>query len=332
MAVDGGVTDVPGLRVGHWTDTAAATGCTVVLFPEGTVGSGEVRGGAPATRETALLDPTRTVSRLDALVLTGGSAFGLASADGVVRFCEERGMGFPTPAGPVPIVVALGLFDLMVGDPTVRPGPEAGYAACVAAGDGPVAAGLVGAGTGATVAAPPADVGPGAGGGVSPGPGIEPPTAGPGESAVSGESAVPGVPARVPGGLVTASARVGELVVAALVVVNAAGAPGAGDESAVDLAARAPSGLAGFGNTTVGLVATNATLDKVACHLVAQAAHDGLARAVFPAHTRSDGDAFVVAAVGGVPATVDAVTALATHVVARAIGSLAGRSTGDLGR
>lgn len=323
MTPDGGVTDVAGLRVGHWTDTAAATGCTVVLFPEGTVASGEVRGGAPASRETALLDPTRTVSRLDALVLTGGSAFGLASADGVMRFCEERGMGFPTPAGPVPIVVALGLFDLMVGDPHVRPGPGEGYAACVAATAGPIETGRVGAGAGATVAAAAPAVAP-------PSVADEPSVAA--EPPAVAEPRLAASPARVAGGLVTASARVGDLVVAALVAVNAAGAPGEGDERAVDLATRAPSGLAGFGNTTVGVVATNATLDKVGCHLVAQAAHDGLARAVFPAHTRSDGDAFVVAAVGGVAARVDAVTALATHVVARAIGSLAGRSTGDLGR
>ena len=117
----GVITDVPGVRVGHWTDAVAATGCTVVLFPDGTVASGEVRGGAPATREFALPRTRRALARLDAVVLTGGSAFGLASADGVMRFCEERGMGFPTPAGPVPIVVALGLFDLAVGDASVRP-------------------------------------------------------------------------------------------------------------------------------------------------------------------------------------------------------------------
>jgi L-aminopeptidase/D-esterase-like protein len=310
------ITDVPGLRVGHWTDATARTGCTVVLLPEGTVASGEVRGGAPATREVALLDPTRTVSRLDALVLTGGSAFGLASADGAVRFCEERGLGFPTPAGPVPIVVALGLFDLAVGDASVRPGAEQGYAACVAAGTGPVEVGLVGAGTGATVA---------------------------GMRAVADEA---GPVERRPGGLVTASARVGDLVVAALVAVNAAGVPGAADDLALDIARFVPppptaaspdaaSGAAtagsaavggdrggdmrGFGNTTVGLVATNATLDKVGCHLVAQSAHDGLARAVFPAHTRADGDAFVAAAVGGVTADPDVVRSLAVHVVARAI-------------
>jgi L-aminopeptidase/D-esterase-like protein len=292
------ITDVPGLRVGHWTDARAATGCTVVLFPAGTVASGEVRGGAPATREVALLDPRRTVDRIDALLLTGGSAFGLAAADGVVRFCEERGMGFVTPAGPVPIVVGLGLFDLMVGDPTVRPGPDQGYAACVAARDGRIAAGLVGAGTGATVAGP----GP--------------------------VSAGVGPAGRRPGGLVTGAARVGDLVVATLVAVNAAGVPDAPDESALDLAAAAAArddATTGFGNTTIGLVATNARLDKMGCHLVAQGAHDGLARAVFPAHTRSDGDAFVAAAVGGeggVHATVDTVRNLAVHVVARAIAGL----------
>ena len=321
------ITDVPGLRVGHWTDAAAATGCTVVLFPEGTVASGEVRGGAPATREVALLDPTRAVARLDALVLSGGSAFGLAAADGALRFCEERGMGFPTPAGPVPIVVALALFDLLVGDPAVRPGPDQGYAACVAATGGPVEVGRVGAGTGATV--------------------------GGGGAAIPGAAPAAG---RRPGGLVTGAARSGDLVVAALVAVNAAGAPGGDDATAVDLAASAAAaagaepgrrgdagdeagapgatgvGMAGFGNTTVGLVATNAALDKVACHLVAQSAHDGLARSVFPAHGRSDGDAFVAAAVGGMPADLDVVRALAVHVVARAIGGLAGRGSARPGR
>jgi L-aminopeptidase/D-esterase-like protein len=297
------ITDVPGLRVGHWTDAAARTGCTVVLFPEGTVASGEARGGAPATREVTLLEPTRTVSRLDALVLTGGSAFGLASADGVVRFCEERGMGFPTSVGAVPIVVALGLFDLAVGDPAVRPGADEGYAACVAATSGVVDVGLVGAGTGATVS------------GVQEVP----------------EEAMPDE--RQPGGLVTAGARVGDLVVAALVAVNAAGVPGAGDDLAIDIARIAAresvpgvalgGDAAGFGNTTIGLVATNADLDKNGCNLVAQSAHDGLARAVFPAHTRADGDAFVAAAVGGVATDVDVVRGLAVHVVAQAIAGLA---------
>src|SRR5437879_10944929 len=127
------ITDVPGVRVGHWTDERAATGCTVVLFPAGTVASGEVRGGAPATREWDLLEPERRVAHIDAVVLSGGSAFGLATADGVMRFCEERGMGHPTAAGPVPIVVGASLFDLMGGDSAVRPGPDEGYAAWMAA-------------------------------------------------------------------------------------------------------------------------------------------------------------------------------------------------------
>jgi L-aminopeptidase/D-esterase-like protein len=292
------ITDVIGLRVGHWTDRVAATGCTVVLFPEGTVASGEVRGGAPASRETALLEPTSTISRLDALVLTGGSAFGLAAADGVMRFCEERGMGAPTPAGAVPIVVGLGLYDLWVGDPAVRPGPDQGYAACEAAATGEVELGRVGAGTGATVGTP--DLGE-----------------------------------RRPGGLVSATARAGDLVVSALIVVNAFGVPGGDDTTAPGLAvalreqalrlvgdAAPPGGDTGT-NTVVGLVATNATLDKLGCLLLARSAHDGLARAVFPAHTSVDGDAFVATAVGQVVAEPDAVRALGIHVVAEAIRSIA---------
>jgi L-aminopeptidase/D-esterase-like protein len=283
------ITDVAGVRAGHWTDPVAATGCTAVLFPEGTVASGEVRGGAPATREFDLLAPGRLVTRLDAVLLTGGSAFGLAAADGVVRHCEERGAGFVTPEGPVPIVVALALYDLGVGDATVRPGPEQGYAACVAATAGPVKTGPVGAGTGARVSGPD-------------------------------------FPARAPGGLVTAGAQAGDLVVAALVAVNAAGQPGGDDALAVRLAERNPAGLGtALTNTTIGVVATNARLDKLACHLVAQGAHDGLARAVFPAHTSADGDAFVAAATGEVEAGPDVVRALAVHVVAQAIGSLAAR-------
>jgi L-aminopeptidase/D-esterase-like protein len=286
------ITDVAGLRVGHWTDPQARTGCTVVLFPDGTVASGDVRGGAPATRELELLDPRRTVSRIDAVVLTGGSAFGLAAADGAMRFCEQGGMGFATPVGPVPIVVALALFDLGVGDPAARPGPDEGYAACVAATDGPVELGLIGAGAGATVAK------------------------------------LGRARDRHPGGLVSAGAEGGGLRVAALVAVNASGTPGADDRMALELAgardvAEARVTGTGFVHTTIGVVATNARLDKMACHLVAQGGHDGLARSLFPAHTRADGDAFVAAATGEVEADVDVVRALAVHVVAEAVRSLA---------
>jgi L-aminopeptidase/D-esterase-like protein len=286
------ITDVAGLRVGHWTDPEARTGCTAVLFPDGTVASGDVRGGAPATRELELLDPRRTVSRIDAVVLTGGSAFGLAAADGAMRFCEERDMGFATPVGPVPIVVALALFDLAVGDPAARPGPDEGYAACVAATDGPVELGSIGAGAGATVAK------------------------------------LGRARDRRPGGLVSAGAEGGGLRVAALVAVNASGIPGADDRMALELAgahdvAEARVTGTGFVNTTIGVVATNARIDKMACHLVAQGGHDGLARSLFPAHTRADGDAFVAAATGEVEADVDVVRAMAVHVVAEAVRSLA---------
>ncbi len=285
----GSITDVPGVRVGHWTDATARTGCTVALLPEGTVASGEVRGGAPATRETDLLAPGRLVHRLDAVLLTGGSAFGLAAADGVMRFCEERGSGFATPAGPVPIVVALALFDLAVGDARVRPAPDDGYAACVAARAEPPATGAVGAGTGATV----------------------------------GKWRGPG--ATRAGGVGTASVRDGELVVGALVAVNAFGdvlAPG--EEPGPSWPAPPPGAGPGhhggpFTNTTIGLVATNAELDKAGCLLVAGGGHDGLARAVHPAHTSVDGDAVVAAAVGGVAAPPDAVRALAAVAFAAAV-------------
>ena len=141
---------IPGVLVGHWTDSVAKTGCTAILFPPGTVASGEVRGGAPATREFSLLSPERLVENIHAVLLTGGSAFGLAAADGVVNYLEEKNVGFPTPAGPVPIVVAMGLYDLLEGDSTVRPGFNEGrIAASEACEEMPL--GQVGAGTGASL-------------------------------------------------------------------------------------------------------------------------------------------------------------------------------------
>lgn len=142
---------IAGVKVGHWTDTEARTGCTAIVLPEGAVASGEVRGGAPATREWALLDPQRLVANVDAVMLCGGSAFGLAAADGAVGWLEEHGRGFPTPAGRVPIVVAAALFDLAVGDPSVRPGQAEGRAACEDAREGNHQSARIGAGAGATV-------------------------------------------------------------------------------------------------------------------------------------------------------------------------------------
>ena len=276
------ITEVPGVRVGHWTDEVARTGCTVALFPAGTVASGEVRGGAPATREWDLLAPERRVSHIDAVCLSGGSAFGLAAADGVMRFCEERGMGHPTAAGAVPIVVAASLFDLIVGDGTVRPGPAEGYAACAAATDGPFPLGAVGAGTGALV------------------------------------GVWQGLDGARQGGVGSASVANGDLVVGALVAVNSYGSILEPGEEAQAIIVPEPT-PAFAANTTIGVVATNAALDKAACLWVAQGAHDGLARVLAPAHTTYDGDAMVAASVGHVTAAVDTVRALGAWAVVQAI-------------
>jgi L-aminopeptidase/D-esterase-like protein len=281
---------LPGVTVGQWTDAAARTGCTVVLLPDGTVGSGEVRGGAPATREFDLLAPERLVDRVHAVVLTGGSAFGLASADGVMAHLAERQIGFATPAGPVPIVVAMGLFDLLVGDGSVRPQREHGALAAEAAAS-VVDIGPVGAGTGATV------------------------------------GTWRGVDALRPGGLGVAVVRRGDLAVAALVAVNAFG----DIDDPLDptpLVDRLPEpadpGLA-FGNTTIGVIVTNARLDKTGCLLVAQSGHDGFARALFPSHTRFDGDALVACATGSLDreVAVEEVRPLAVAAVVDAIRTVA---------
>jgi L-aminopeptidase/D-esterase-like protein len=281
----GSLTDVDGVAVGHWTDAAAATGCTVALFPDGTVASGEVRGGAPATREFDLLAPERLVAHLDAVVLSGGSAFGLAACDGVARWCEREGRGFETRGGKVPIVVGAAIYDLTVGDGTVRPGPAEGEAACASARDAtPFATGPVGAGTGATI-------------GKWRGP-----------DAVS------------VGGIGTASWRgAGGLTVGALVVVNAFGdVLRPGEEPAVDWP-EVPHDALPFANTTIGVIATNAALDKTGCLLVAQSGHDGLARALSPVHTRADGDALVAASCGPVEAVLDHVRLLAAAAVTGAV-------------
>jgi L-aminopeptidase/D-esterase-like protein len=291
------ITDVAGVAAGHWTDPVARTGCTVVLFPPGTVASGEVRGGAPGSREWALLEPGRTVTTVDAVVLTGGSAFGLAACDGVAGWLEERGRGLPTPAGPVPIVVGLVLFDLLVGSAAVRPDASAGRAACEAAVTGPVPTGAVGAGTGATI------------------------------------GKWRGPAAALPGGIGTATERDGGLEVAALVAVNALGSLRPADGYPVPLTpwpgtpaahgdfpgpGDAPPSGEGL-HTTIGVVATNATLDKSHCRRVADAGHDGLARVLEPVHSTMDGDALVAAATAQVEAGVDQVAALAARAVERAV-------------
>ena len=275
---------IEGVTVGHWTNAAARTGCTVVLLPDGTVGSGEVRGGAPGTREFELLRPERLVAHVDAVVLTGGSAFGLAACDGVARWCEEHGRGFVTRGGRVPIVVGAVLYDLGVGDASVRPGPDEGYAACEAATTlDAVADGAVGAGTGATVAK----------------------WRGPDRAR--------------PGGLGIATEVDGDTVVTALVAVNAFGdlvRPAADREPLPPPVVPVALGE----NTTIGVVVTNARLDKAGCLLVAQGGHDGYARALEPVHAAVDGDAVVACATGAVDGvSADRVRLLAARAVEAAI-------------
>jgi L-aminopeptidase/D-esterase-like protein len=283
--------DIPvaGIRVGHWT--GARTGVTVVLAPDGTIGSAEVRGGAPASRELAVLEPSRTVTRVDAVVLAGGSAFGLAAADGVMRLLAERGLGYPTAGGPVPIVPAAGVFDLVDAD-SVRPGPDEGRAAVAAAAD-VTATGAVGAGRGATV------------------------------------GKWRGREHAVPGGFGAATATCDDARVIAFAVVNAVGDV-IGADGTVLAGSTAPAGAPAFavaapfeeeaqGNTTLVVVATDAVCDKPGCHLVAQSAHDGLARALHPAHTRYDGDLSIVLATGAVDVQLDRLRAVAADVVAEAI-------------
>lgn len=276
---------VGGVEVGHWTDDVARTGCTVVRLPPDTVASGEVRGGAPASREFALLDPTRLVAGVDAVVLSGGSAFGLAAADGVMRVLEAEGRGFPTSAGPVPIIVGLALYDLAVGSADVRPDAAAGEAAARAAGT-EVATGSVGAGRGAMV------------------------------------GKWRGREHARPGGIGIVNVSRGDLQLTAIVANNAAGDLADDETTAAVIAGtydKWPDRDAAEPNTVIGVVVTNARADKVGCRLVAEGAHDGLARAITPPHMRSDGDAFVAAATGLVDAHIDDVRLLAVLAVEKAV-------------
>ncbi len=299
------ITDVPGIRVGHATNLEAMTGCTVILCPpQGAVGGVDQRGGAPGTRETDLLHPMHLVQRVNGVLLAGGSAFGLDAAAGVMRWLEERGAGFDTRVAKVPIVPTAILFDLDVGRADVRPDVSMGYEACEAASDGPVVEGSAGAGTGCTV------------------------------------GKVLGPRRAVKGGVGTASEDLGGgLTIGALVAVNAFGdvvdprtgeilagartlvGDGFADTLAImkGLVGKTILRFSGRRNTVIGAVATNARLTKEETNKVAQMAHDGLARAVRPAHTMFDGDTLFALACGDRRADVNLVGAYAAEVVAEAI-------------
>ena len=301
--IGGAITDVAGIEVGHYEVPGRPTGCTVILARDGAVAGVDVRGAAPGTRETELLAPVKLVEQVHAVLLAGGSAFGLDAAGGVVRWLEERGIGHPTGPARVPIVPAAILFDLHLGDASIRPDATEGYRACEAASARPPAQGNAGAGAGATV------------------------------------GKFFGFERAMKGGIGTASVRVAGVTVGAIVAVNAvgdvvdpsggrvlAGARGEGGGAPTgttrawlrgELPARMQAGLA----TTIGVVATDATLTKAQAQKVAQMAHDGLARSIDPVHTMYDGDTVFALATGHAKRAGDAtlIGTLAAVVTAAAV-------------
>ena len=297
------ITDISGIKVGHYTDKEAVTGCTVILCESGAIGGVDVRGSAPGTRETDLLRPMNLVERVQAILLSGGSAFGLDATGGVMRYLEEQGFGQETMVAKVPIVPAAVLFDLDIGNSKIRPGAEEGYKACLAATEKEVAEGCVGAGTGATV------------------------------------GKFLGIDQATKSGLGTASCKIcGDIIVAALVAVNAVG-------DVIDcktgklLAGPRNQNNKGFlntielltgstsshkqnplpSNTTLGVVATNACLNKEQINKLAQMAQDGLARAINPSHTMYDGDTIFALSLGDKAGDLTTLGAAAANVVAEAI-------------
>jgi L-aminopeptidase/D-esterase-like protein len=294
MASEGALS--PGFRVGHWTSPSGTTGCTVVLPPPGNVSSYDMRGSSPGSRELASLDLERQRTEIHGLLFTGGSAFGLAAADGVMRWLEEHGIGFRTPIATIPIVPAAVIFDASAGDPATRPGPDAGYAACEAAVEGPVARGLVGAGAGATA------------------------------------GKWTGIDFLVPGGLGIGAARDGDLEVRALAVANPFGDV-IGDDGVVLAGSTNPEPRfrepppepeTGW-NTVLVVVTTIASLQKRDVRFLAARASDGMTRTIRPAHTRYDGDvAFAIASPEGpgrvgTSADLDPLAALASEATVQAI-------------
>ncbi len=298
------ITDIWGIEVGHYTDRDAATGCTVVMCREGAVAGGDVRGGAPGTRETDLLRPENLVEKIHAVLLSGGSAFGLNASVGVMQYLDELGIGLKVGPAIVPIVPAAILFDLNLITDKVRPGPEEGYKACLACSGGPAEEGSVGAGTGATV----------------------------------GKAL--GMARAVKGGIGMAGLTLqGDVVLGAIAAVNAYGGvvdhrtgkviagprreDGLGFHDPIELLIR--GGVKGrdhpAANTTIGVVATNATLTKEQATYLSRVSHDGLALTIRPCHTIQDGDTIFALATGEIPGVPDLTVlgAAAVEVVAQAV-------------
>ena len=299
----GSITDVPGIKLGHAHDLTALTGCSVIICEKGATGGVDQRGGSPGTRETDLLRPMHQVEKVHAITLAGGSAFGLEAATGVMRFLEERKIGFNVRVTHVPIVPAAILFDLEIGSATVRPDADMGYAACEAASENESAQGNVGAGAGATV------------------------------------GKLFGMGKAMKSGIGTASLDLGSGgIIAALVAVNAFGdvldprtnriIAGARDnkgglvntmDAMLTFTGRSILRLASLQHTVIGVVATNAKLSKDEANKVAQTAHNGLAQTIRPAHSMLDGDTLFTLATNQRTINVNIVAAYAAEVVARAI-------------
>jgi len=311
----GSITDVQGIKVGHFTDQRRPTGCTVIIAEEGATGGVDVRGAAPGTRETDLLNPLNTVELVNAIVLSGGSAFGLDTATGVMKYLEEKHIGYNVGVTVVPIVPAAILFDLGVGDAKIRPDAESGYKACQAATTQKPAEGNVGAGTGATV------------------------------------GKLFGMSRAMKGGIGTASIKIDGITVGAIVAVNAvgdisdpatgtllAGARTQDGKSLLNarqaiLRGELPQGLKSGTATTIGVVATDARLTKAQVNKIAQMSHDGLARSINPVHTPSDGDTMFALATGkaGRAANITLIGMLAAEMTAAAIVSAIRSAKGIVG-
>jgi L-aminopeptidase/D-esterase-like protein len=312
MKLQNSITDVRGIKVGHQTDSLALTGCTVILHEDGAVGGIDQRGGAPGTRETDLLRPMHMVNKVHGIILSGGSAFGLDTASGVMKYLESKNIGFNTGVAKIPIVPGAILFDLGIGDPKVRPDASMGYKACQDASSDPPAEGNEGAGTGCTV----------------------------------GKILGPGLAMK--SGIGTASLEIGGgVIVGAIIAVNAFGDvidPNNGEiiagarsiksgefksgqqeyfANSLDVMksfiGRSSMGVMGRGNTIIGVVATNAKLDKNGANKVAQMAQNGVSRTIKPAHTLLDGDTIFTMATGKRKADVSIVGTFAAEVVAQAI-------------
>jgi L-aminopeptidase/D-esterase-like protein len=289
MSTNQSLTAISGITVGHWTNHEAKTGCTVIVCPpEGCMASGMVMGSSPGSRETALLDPEKTIERVHAVLLTGGSSFGLDAASGVMKWLEQQGRGYPTPFGHVPIVPAAVIYDFVVGRADIRPDATAGYEAAASATSEPIPQGNIGVGTGAMV------------------------------------GKYSGYENASPGGLGSAAIKVGGATVAALAVSNAVGDIIQNGEFIAGSKKPIKENMAellGLGmNTTLVTVATDAKLTKTQAYLLSQHAHIGIAKVTEPSHTLFDGDtAFVLSTNQGPEVSLMALTIAVQEVVAKAI-------------